>query len=119
MTQERIRSIIERRKSRGQCTYPGHVESVEESLDRTINVRSLDLFLELEDTLCHSRDDGIVASFDVRENSGESFVVVVNLGRPFKLSIWIRVVSSSQNDEVRSGPRTHSNGIASEYRTYR
>lgn len=64
------------------------------SLDGPVDVRRLALPLELEDALRYGRDDGIVPSFDVRQQTRKPLVVVVHLGRPNDILIRIRVVSA-------------------------
>lgn len=80
----------ERRSANSSCqsskarrTDARHVEAVEEGLDGAVDVRRLALALELEDALSNRRHDGVMSSFDVREDLREPFVVVVYLWWPF------------------------------------
>ena len=61
---------------------PRHVEAVEKRLDVRVDLHSLPVPLVFQDPLSDCRDHAVVPPFDVLERSGETLVVVAQLGRP-------------------------------------
>lgn len=91
-----FRSSVERDVLTDQHTdsNTGHVEAVEEGLDRVVDLHSLLFPFVFVDAESHGGDDGIMTVFDVLEELGEAVVVVNNLRRPVAAVIYCYVVSS-------------------------
>ena len=73
---------------------PRHVEAIEERLNVRIDLHSLPVPLVLQDPLSDCRDHAVVPSFDVLECSGETLVVVAQLGRPVVAIVCRGVVAA-------------------------
>lgn len=76
-----------------RLTDARHVESVEEGLNRAVDMSRFSVALEFEDALSDGRDDGVMSSLDVGQQTGEAIVIVVHFGRPREGFVGLRVIS--------------------------
>ena len=98
----RMRALIgERNMLTDQHTDPDprHVKAIEERLDVRIDLHALPIPLVLQDPLSDRRDHAVVPPFDVLERSGETLVVVAQLGRPV-VAIVRRGVVAARRDQA-------------------
>ena len=77
-------------------TYPRHVESVQERLDRVVDLHSLSFPLVFEDALRYSGHNTVMPPLDLLQCGLKLCVVVVELRRPVSIAVVCRAVISSR-----------------------